>query len=124
MPIKAAQWGRDHQSLMLYLETVCVDHDGWLLHHTYAKEKLRCDPERHPLQAYRGVVPSGTRLFNGSVVEDHDDWDCLDDLIAAGYVENVGTGIDPRIKFSKRGWSYAHRLRREKAKRGLKRVPT
>ena len=28
MTIKAAQWGRDHQSLMLYFETICVDHSG------------------------------------------------------------------------------------------------
>ncbi len=68
----------------------------------WTNKQLRCNPERHPMHAVsrfsdRSWEPSyGTRLAgfwkDGSTdpslqIPYHDDWDVLDDLEAAGFIE-------------------------------------
>lgn len=131
MPVKKPkyippeQWGRDHRSLLLYLETICVDHSGVVgFENGRGFSHMRCDATRHPYRGgdpYRGEhQPGPTRLADGTKLQDHDDWDCLDDLEAAGLVENVGTGANPVVKLTAAGWTEAHRLRRTRAERALK----
>lgn len=100
-PIPQDIWGRDHLSTMLYIETRCVDHGGKL-----DMRHLRKDGYEYP-----------TRLGNGVNLSGHTDLNCIDDFETAGLIENVGTGINPLIKMTEKGWEYAHRLRRERAAR-------
>ena len=84
------RWGSDHWSTLAYLECRIVDHRG-KLHHDH----MRCHGERHPamLLAKRrtNIFGNGdgraypTRLKDGELAS-HDDYDCLDDMIAAGLV--------------------------------------
>lgn len=125
--ISRDRWGKGHLSLLLYVETVCVDHAGVM---GYGDGKgfaqMRCDDGRHPHRRgdpYRTPhKPGNTRLANGEEIGDHDDWDCLDDLEAAGMLENVGTGVNPVIRLTEDGWAEAHKLRRQRAARALQRT--
>jgi|GEM_PF-2170876 len=110
-----AMFGRDHQTTLLYIETCCVDGGGRV-----NREHMRCDVERHPLRAHAahppGACPS-TRLADGSLLSQHDDWDCVDDMIACGWLVDTGGATEPRFMLTDAGWLAAHRLRRERALR-------
>lgn len=92
-PVPVEQFGSDHWSTFAYVETRAVDHHGILDH-----DRMRCDADRHPILATAGRVNSArgltsrqkypTRLRSTAEapveLADHDDYDCLDDLVAAG----------------------------------------
>lgn len=115
MSISIYEFGRDHWSLFAYVETRVVDHGG-----TIDKRHLRCIHVRHPHQAHRGGDASAyaTRLRGDRKLENHDDWDCLDDLEAAGLVEAVGTGLYPAYLLTDFGREVAGKLRAHKGRGG------
>lgn len=91
-PVEPARFGKDHWSTFAYVETRTVDYKGTIEH-----DHMRCDTDRHPMLALAGrrtgVVgfgPSDRKyptLAKGEQIENHDDYDCLDDLRAAGLLE-------------------------------------
>jgi hypothetical protein len=89
-PIEASRFGRDHWSTFAYIETRIVDHKGALSH-----AHMRCHADRHPVMMLAkgsglGVADGSaypTQLRGGEEARDHDDYDCVDDLIAAGLLE-------------------------------------
>ncbi len=111
------KWGKDHWSTLGYIETRCVDHKG-----VPALEHMRTDPDRHPgLVAYSYNMPtekSPTRLKGDATKENHDDWDCADDMIAEGLLKWQGTGINPVFVLTKRGRQVAAKLRAHKVNGG------
>lgn len=100
-PIEPARFGKDHYSTLLYVESRAVDHRGLLDH-----DRMRCHGLRHPvmLMAKRRTIAFGTDqadgrryptlLRDGIEQPDHDDYDCLDDLLAAGWL----TVTMPRVE--------------------------
>jgi hypothetical protein len=84
------RWGKDHWSTFAYLEVRIVDHKGRIAH-----DHMRCHMRRHPAMhaAKRRAIAFGpadgsqypTKLRDGEL-PDHDDYDCVDDMIAAGLV--------------------------------------
>ena len=87
---------------------------------------MRCDYDRHPQfycdythghGANQKARKYPTRLAHGVEKENHDDWDCVEDLVAAGLVVWHGTGINPVFNLTEEGWRYTDILRREKAVR-------
>jgi hypothetical protein len=89
-PVGVERFGKDHYSTLLYIETRAVDHKGMLNH-----DNMRCDADRHPFLAQAtkrslAFPPSATKypsfLRGGEHLADHDDYDCADDLVAAGMV--------------------------------------
>lgn len=128
VPIK--DWGKDHWSLLAYIETCCVDGkegvgklDG---------RRMRANSATHPLLAGHnssmgdqkdGKYMYPTRLKGyfedrTKVIENHDDWDCLDDIIDSGFVELVGTLMNPFVKMTSVGMFLASNLREHKANGG------
>jgi hypothetical protein len=112
------QWGRDHWSLLAFVEWLCVNHQGALS--VAHRRNLRCNPKTHPgncsmaQSAICGWKPTyGTRLKGyyvpgGGVdlrrqIKNHDDWDCLEDMEAAGVLQNKGTGMNPVFWLTERG---------------------
>lgn len=97
-------FGKDHWSTYAYVETRIVDYAGLLNH-----DHMRTDADRHPLMMghkrtmARGAAQNNTRKhptrlkartapdsdgkFGSVELPDHDDYDCLEDLVAAGLVE-------------------------------------
>jgi hypothetical protein len=109
-PAPVTLFGADHWSTFAYVETRAVDHKGLLDH-----DRMRCHAGRHPvmLHAKRRVsgapgdgseyptrikasaTPDPDRRYGVTEVPDHDDYDCLDDLIAAGLLEAKMPAADP-----------------------------
>jgi hypothetical protein len=91
-------FGRDHWSTFGYLATRVLDHGG-----RPDNRHMRCDRNRHPFFAHPLDVLTGatppTRLKDGELLN-HDDWDCADDLGAAGLIENIGTAVNPVIRLT------------------------
>jgi hypothetical protein len=115
------QWGRDHWSTLLYVESVCVDHDG-----IPNRDRMRVDLERHPfyggrahwIQDRKAKYP--TRLKGGVEKHDHDDWDCVEDMVEAGVVDWIGTGANPQFALTEKGYKLAAALRQHRAESGRK----
>ena len=71
-----SEWGKDHWSTLAYLETCCVDNDGYL-----DNRRMNSDGEAYPTRL-RGNTPETPHLAPG-----HNDWDCVADMISAGLVK-------------------------------------
>lgn len=99
--IPMSRWGGDHWSTLLYLETCAVDHQG-----SVRLTALRGHRERRPAQ-----YP--TRLNDDTEVSGHDDFDCMDDMVAEGLIELVSGYSE--IRLTDLGWQVAHFLRRHRA---------
>ena len=125
MSVPIEKWGKDHWSLVAYIETRCVDYGGVL-----EPQHMRCNPANHP--EYAVVARSfgiqwsptyGTRLHGffehqtdtSLILSEHDDWDCLEDIQAAGLVKATKT----KVVMTDSGLRVAEALRKFKAKGGM-----
>jgi len=112
--VSVEAFGKDHWSTLAFVETRCVD-DGGIVD----KERMRCNTSRHAALLGRIQQRStskwdekwGTILSDGTVLPEHDDWDCLIDLAKAGYVEIVDID-EGNVHLTDQGWQVAHQLRR------------
>lgn len=110
-PVPPELWGRDHFAVLAYA--------GHVAHKsgTPDRQKMRAQPG-NPMMGWAmamlcnadpGRKFPGTRLQGGVELADHDDWDCVDDLIAAGLLENHRTGAQPLWSLTEEGlklWSH------------------
>ena len=89
-PVPIDRFGHDHWKLLAYVDSYAAREGG------LDRRRLRCNPQRHPrlasIHTPRNWNPHhGTRLKPDEEGEqqlpEHDDWDCLHDLEAAGLVE-------------------------------------
>lgn len=87
------KWGKDHWSLLAYINTLTKGRMD--------NNRVRTNPKAHPLMV-GGMVARiidkdfkskpyayPTRLKDGETIPEHDDWDCLDDLDAHGFVNII-----------------------------------
>lgn len=137
--IPVERWGKDHWSTFAFVAVWCETYgtEGFDIrskcHH------MRTDADRHPEfgnaisaameQSGREFVPGDdgghygpakkypTRLKDGEV-EDHDDWDCLEDIEAAGMVLKFGTGTQPVVLMTDRGLEVSGQLIAHKTRGG------
>lgn len=118
------EFGKDHWSTFAYIETCCVDHKGII-----EFSRMRTNEKTHPFYkdarscSFPWAESNGTRLKsyfqdNSLIDPEHDDWDCIDDLIDAGLLEWNGTGANPVFKLTKLGIKVAAKLREHKANGG------
>lgn len=110
-PVYTEQFSKDHWSTLAFVETRCVDDGGKL-----DKARMRCNLERHATFADMNHVRNwsvkyGTILKDGTVLPDHDDWDCLIDLAKEGYIHIIDID-DGTVELTDKGWMVAHQLRR------------
>lgn len=103
--IEPDRFGKDHFSTLLFIETRCVDHGGYM---DGAAPRMRWNPRRHRLLGRIGRRGNSftdrawdpkyaTRLKGGDQPYDgHDDWDCVEDMIKCGWVD-----IDQVKRFSR-----------------------
>lgn len=111
--IEIGKWGRDHWSTLLYLETRCVDYRGQI-----AIEKMRTDGTIHPQYLHRGRDAHGkypTILRDGSKVDDHDDWSCVEDMEREGLLKQIGWSRNPRVRLTEKGWECVSQIRQWRA---------
>lgn len=109
--IEVKNWGRDHWSTLAYLGTLAVDNKGIAIPD---RRRMRTNEITHPhlvghdfgnqgANKYPTILKEGTQ-------EGHDDWDCIDDSIQLGFLEEVGTGFHRAYKFTKKGLDALHKL--------------
>lgn len=98
MNIPIDKFGKDHWSTFMYIETCCVDFKGRV-----EPARMRSDGGRYPTH------------IKGAEITGHSDWDCADDLEAAGLLENLGTGVNRVFKLTPAGWEMASKLRQHRA---------
>lgn len=123
------KFSKDHWSTFAYAESCCVDGKDGV--GQLALAKMRCNGTKRPLMgANARWQPSwGTRLMGffdfperqnpdsaaaaGLQLLDHDDWDCVDDLEAAGFLE-VLNGTHGRVRMTSLGNQVAAAARKHK----------
>lgn len=80
-------WGKDHYSTLAYLESRAVDNGGVI-----QNAHMRTSSKRHPLFVARGPLGPPTdgghypTSYKDGEMNEHDDWDCLDDMVRAGLI--------------------------------------
>lgn len=112
MNVPIEQFGKDHWSTLLYIEACCVD----------ARGKL--DPRKMRTHQYGADKHYFTFLKGGKQHDDerHDDWACMDDMLAAGILEEPEWGefhgphtSYVEVKLTDYGWRLVGLLRRRRA---------
>jgi len=109
--ITEKDFGKDHWSLLAYVEYRAVNHDGQLnIQHMRTKNPVIATTT---LGQNFWVEEDSTKLFgfwneDGTTnpdrkLKNHDDHDCLDDLEKAGLIKDVGTMINPFALLTKKG---------------------
>lgn len=128
-------FGKDHFSTLAYAETVMVDCGGFQVgadpHMRAGRRHFRVMMEecRKPKRVKAGNLASNcvvmdrkysTALKDGTVVDGHDDFHCLQDLAAAGYFETPADEMQPGVvlKLSDRGREVVSALRNHKTSGG------
>jgi hypothetical protein len=100
MTVPIEKFGKDHWSTFAYIETRIVDHDGFI-----------------SVPHMRGHLPGWekypTRLKGGEEISPHSDFDCVDDLMAAGLLEG-GRATHYRYSLTRNGQAVASALREHK----------
>jgi hypothetical protein len=120
-----ALWGRDHWTTLLYIESRCVDNAGLL-----DNQHMRTNARVHrkllgdaQIRAGMGGEDHPTKLRNGDQIARHDDWSCIEEMVAHGLVtvRESNTTDQPfgggkvRVKLTEMGWRVASRIRRDRA---------
>ncbi len=115
MNIPIEKWAKDHWSTFAYAGCVVTGKNG-----IPEKDKMRCCIKRHPgmrgphQQRIPRCGPYPTKIREGdkivpdlqTEVEDwHDDYDCIEDMVAAGLLIISGTGINPVWALTDAGWA-------------------
>lgn len=126
--IPMERWGEDHWSTLAYLETRAVDARG-VIRNTNMRTHARL--HRHFVGLMFDGIQDGsmypTRLNDGTELDKHDDWSCLEDMAAAGLLACESRVVRPqdmfgdseaRIKFTPLGLQVAAALRSHKAAGG------
>ena len=136
--ISIKKFGKDHWSLLAYIETRCVDYKGILdvAHLRIKNPAIGMGSYHAPYNRPDWKPEWGTRLkgyFLPSLdkdgkknevinsrrrLDDHDDLDCADDLERVGYLKNIGTGLNPAYNMTKLGNQVASLLREHKTNGG------
>lgn len=135
MTTPVSKFGKDHWSMLAYVETLCVDRKSGV--GTIDPRKARCNEGSHPAKSFSPVAwkqSFSTRLLGyfyfqeradvdkavgaGLQILGHDDWDCLDDLESAGFVE-ITSVANSFVRMTPDGLIASAKLREHKANGGM-----
>lgn len=113
-------FGKDHWSTFVYVETLAVESVSTEGVAVPDGRKMRSNLRTHPFSSNHHDCSEKYPpiIKDGKEVPSHDDWDCLDDCIAAGLLLDVGTGTNRAYKLTDYGFVVIHQLREHKAKGG------
>jgi hypothetical protein len=113
-------WGRDHYSLLLYLESCAVDKKG-----VVDDKRLRINADKRGFgnglgTGYSTWKPTYGTQYQGSAIPDpnHDDLDVLEDLEDIDWVKNLGTEVNPFVSITDAGRKVVSLVRDFRAKGG------
>lgn len=122
------RWGKNHWSTLAYFETLVVDRKGLI-----SNARMRCNPRLHrnfawmtPFSPHTAEGEYPTVLKNGDKQPSHDDWSCLEDMIAAGIINGYYRRMNEAtfgnsqayVELTATGRALANELRAHKASGG------
>lgn len=128
--VEPKDYGKDHWSLLGFIETCCVDSIDDIgvldIGHMRVRHGLGLGEKHSEIRSrpkwkdelgtrLSGYFKEGKTTDESRRLPDHDDLDCFDDIEAAGYIENMGTGLNPACKMTELGHEVAAKLRQHKA---------
>lgn len=119
IPIPIELWGKDHWSVLAYVEARCVNTTDGI--GKPDPRNIQTNHHRHP---FMGNLTDGSqysiRLKGGKTLPgpDYDEWDVLDDLEHFGLIENVGSGINRAYRMQPLGNDLVGQLRTYKTQGG------
>jgi hypothetical protein len=130
--IPMAIWGKDHWSTLAYVETVMVESAGFQVgadarmrsnRHNFRVMQEQCPKPKRPGKLAMGITMDpkyGSRLNDGTSVDNHDDWMCVQDMAKEGLFTVGPDEMEPGVvlHFSKKGNALAEALRRHKSAGG------
>lgn len=122
-------WGKDHWSLLAYIETQIVNAKNT---DEFASAKLdltrmRVNSEKRGFTNGVNRMGSvmkwedswGTKFKDGEILDPtHDDIDILDELENEGFVKNHFTDMNPIVSLTEKGYETCARIRKHKAHGG------
>ena len=100
----------DHWSTLAYAETVMVEcgffQVGFDARMRQGRRHFRvmheqCRKPKRPSSGAMGVVMDNkysTTMRDGTVVQGHDDWHCVQDMVAAGLMTSKDDSVEPCVK--------------------------
>lgn len=131
--IPVEKFGKDHWSLLVYIETRVVDHNKAKNIGDIDKDHLRCNENVRPTMLglrQAAAIKNGTLSWSskdGTILKsengeqqqlkDHDDWDCLEDLEKTGFIEIISLA-NCFIEITEKGLETAAAIRKHKAAGG------
>lgn len=113
------KWGRDHWSTLAFVATVMADRGQFVMTGDARMRSNRKNFQAMP--STNGIVmrkEHGSRLSDGSSVEDHDDWCCIQDFAAEGLLTVEEIDVGERFRFSNKGQALVTSLLTHKMKGG------
>lgn len=127
------KWGKDHWSTLAYIETVMVEVQGFQVgfdarmrqkRRTFRVMHEQCPQPKRPSRGGMGIPMEpkyGSRLNDGTSLEGHDDWDCVQDMAVEGLFTVGVEGVEPgaTLQFSEKGLNLAQALRKHKIGGGV-----
>lgn len=142
--VPEAIFHKDHWSTLAYMQTVIVDYAGFQVgldpHMRQGRRNYRVmrDECPRPIRPGSGFPISmvhvmdnkySTKMRDGSVVDGHDDWHCVQDMANAGYFTYkkrtkfypaAARDVEPGVvlNFSEKGFAVVNALLEHKAKGG------
>lgn len=124
--IPIERWGKDHWATLAYLECRVVDNRGIV-----KNEHMRCEPRLHREFAHSPMLMAVSdkkypTILNDGEINNHDDWSCLEDMVAAGLLRAWWKQIrrqpfgnsKAKVELTERGETICGELRKHKAKGG------
>lgn len=125
-------WGKDHWSLLAYISCVMEEFAGFQVgfdgRMRQNRRNFRIMKEQAPVPKRvnncMGIVMKedySTRLKNGVVARDHDDWCCVQDMATAGLFQETVEKVEPNkiLHFSDKGIQISNALRVHKMRGGV-----
>jgi len=113
--VPPTDWGKDHWSILAFLETMAVDNKGLV-----KVAHMRTHPDVHPKYVHHCIEKLyPTRLRGGSNLAGHDDWSCMEDMIDVGMIFALMRDRRVWIYFTPFGLDVVGALRAFKARGGL-----
>jgi hypothetical protein len=130
--IPASHWGKDHWTTLAYVDAVMTDMAGFqvgadprmrsnrrnfrVMHAECPRPKRATNGGHAAMGAIAADLSMGSCLKDGSVVQNHDDWSCVQDMAEAGLFTVGPDDVEPReiLHFSAKGRAWANELRQHK----------
>ena len=105
--ISIEDWGMDHWATLIYIASRGNSYGGAI-----NNAHMRCDADVHPEFCHtvrQDYLP--TKLNDGSLVDKHDDWSCVEEMEFYGLVVfDWDESRTARITLTEKGWEMLERV--------------